>query len=175
MDRPCPVRKLTQESFRPYGSVIDIPEAVQPTFKADFFTYYDSVASVGFDGDISFSILTVTPRDPYLATIEKHGNTPEVMVATDRDVSFIVALSGDTTVTRGTQKDVPDPETAQAFLLQKGRGVVMSPGVWHWVPFSEEGETRIVFIYKRGTVESEDVLSVDLVTELDLRFEVQVH
>jgi ureidoglycolate hydrolase len=170
MDKNCTVQQLRPESFESFGSLIDISPGKPPTFEADFFTYFDSVALCDTGGKASFSILTILPRPLYLDTIEKHKSTPEVMISINCDVIFIVAHSK--TDILGVEKELPDPETAEAFLLKAGQGVIMNAGVWHWVPFTESEQARMIFMYKQGTVQTGDALSLDLKEELGLRFTV---
>lgn len=170
MDKKCTVKQLTSESFEPFGVFIDIPPGKLPTFEADFFTYFDSVALCDTGGKASFSILTILPRPLYLDTIEKHTSTPEVMISINREVIFIVSHSK--TDILGLENELPDPETAEAFLLKAGQGVIMNAGVWHWVPFTESEQARMIFMYKQGTVETGDAFAVDLKAELGLRFTV---
>lgn len=155
---------LTNNNFKEFGSIIKIPET-ESTFSMDYFEYYNGVEKCDFEGKCSFSILTIKKRRAYLDIIERHNKTSEVMVAMDGDITFIVVGIDPT-------NSSPVLDKATAFYLQQGQGVIIKPGVWHWVPFSIGATAKLLFIYKDGTTESGDIVSINIKKDLDLQYEI---
>ncbi|HEY86604.1 MAG TPA: hypothetical protein G4O06_01005, partial [Dehalococcoidia bacterium] len=78
--------------------------------------------------------------------LERHVKTEEIFFALDEDV---VVLVGKAT----PNQEVPDVETVKAFKLEKGKGVFLSIGTWHWLPYPLAEKVRLLVVFQQGTVD----------------------
>jgi ureidoglycolate lyase len=164
MNKKVYVSNLNEDNFKEFGIMINIPEA-EATIATDFFNYYDGIAKCDTGGSCSFSMITIKNRPPFLDHLERHDRTPEVMIALEGDVIFVVAGID-------SSADIPAHEKVEAFTLKQGEGVILKPGVWHWAPFCKDKNAKMLFMYKEGTIQNGDVLSVDTLRDMGFQFEI---
>ena len=58
-------------------------------------------------------------------------------------------------------KNVPDIRSIEAFWIDGTASFFLSPGVWHWLPFTLTPEMKFILLLKKSTVEK-DLEIVDL-------------
>ncbi len=118
---------LTRENFEEYGTIVS-REGFKPKADTEVMTFYGGLAKFEFEGIFSFGLLEVVDRERVLNELERHTNSEELLFAIDEDVIITVAKPDNT-------KDAPILESLKAFKIEKGKGVVMKEGCWHWAPY----------------------------------------
>jgi len=145
MIKKLEVNSLTNISFADYGHLIS-NENIEPTMEENTFTFWDNMAEMNIEGKTGFGILEVNKRSKDFTNLERHIKTEEIFFALDEDV---VVLVGKAT----PNQEVPEIETVKAFKLEKGKGVFLSIGTWHWLPYPLAEKARLLVVFQQGTVD----------------------
>jgi len=145
MIKKIEVNSLTDISFTDYGYLIG-NENIEPKIKENTFTFWDDLAEMNIEGKTGFGILEVNKRSKNFTNLERHVKTEEVFFAIDRDVVVLVGKAS-------PNQEVPDIETVKAFKLEKGKGIFLFKGTWHWLPYPLAEKARLLVIFQQGTVD----------------------
>ncbi|MEM1907695.1 MAG: ureidoglycolate lyase [Thermosphaera sp.] len=159
------VGELDNETFAPYGAVLD-PERASPKMKEDIFTFWDNLAVMNVQGNLTVALLEVYSRAREFSKLERHVRTEEVFFALDGDVVVLVG-------TPTPPQAPPDPSTVRAFRLQAGQGVFLRAGTWHWIPWPWKPRSRLLVLFRQGTPDY-DLEIRDLKKEQGLSFRISV-
>lgn len=159
------VEELDNEAFSPYGAVID-PERAPPKMKEDIFTFWDNLAVMNVQGNLTVALLEVYSREREFSKLERHVRTEEVFFALDGDVIVLVGAPT-------SPQTPPNPLTVRAFLLRAGKGVFLRPGTWHWIPWPWKSRCKLLVLFRQGTVDY-DLEIRDLKEEQGLSFRISV-
>jgi len=123
--RRLPVFQFTADAFGPYGAVIGPEEADSPNLNRA----PGNLAYLWIQKALEF------PRQPYVGCVryyqramrceflQKHPDSTIFLVPLSAQASVIYVATDD-------EHDRPDLETARAFLLTGGRGLILDRGVW---------------------------------------------
>lgn len=145
MIKKLEVNSLDNISFADYGHLIS-NENIEPTMEENTFTFWDDMAEMNIEGKTGFGILEVDKRSKDFTNLERHVKTEEIFFALDADV---IVLVGKAT----PNQEVPDIETVKAFKLEKGKGVFLFIGTWHWLPYPLAEKARLLVVFQQGTVD----------------------
>lgn len=145
MIKKLEVNSLTNISFADYGHLIS-NENIEPTMEENAFTFWDDMAEMNIEGKTGFGILEVNKRSKDFTNLERHVKTEEIFFTLDEDV---VVLVGKAT----PNQEVPDIETVKAFKLEKGKGIFLFIGTWHWLPYPLAEKARLLVVFQQGTVD----------------------
>ena len=145
MIKKLEVNSLTNISFADYGHLIS-NENIEPTMEENTFTFWDNMAEMNIEGKTGFGILEVNKRSKDFTNLERHVKTEEIFFALDADV---IVLVGKAT----PNQEVPDIETVKAFKLEKGKGIFLFIGTWHWLPYPLAEKARLLVVFQQGTVD----------------------
>ena len=145
MIKKIEVNSLTDISFTDYGYLIG-NENIEPKIKENTFTFWDDLAEMNIEGKTGFGILEVNKRSKNFTNLERHAKTEEVFFAIDRDVVVLVGKAS-------PNQEVPEIETVKAFKLEKGKGIFLFKGTWHWLPYPLAEKARLLVIFQQGTVD----------------------
>ena len=145
MIKKIEVNSLTDISFTDYGYLIG-NENIEPKIKENTFTFWDNLAEINIEGKTGLGILEVNKRSKNFTNLERHVKTEEVFFAIDRDVVVLVGKAS-------PNQEVPDIETVKAFKLEKGKGIFLFKGTWHWLPYPLAEKARLLVIFQQGTVD----------------------
>ncbi len=159
------VEELKDETFAPYGAVIDQERAI-PKMEEDIFTFWDNLAVMNIQGNLAVALLEVYSRDREFSKLERHVRTEEVFFALDGDV---IVLVGSPT----SPQAPPDPFTVRAFYLRAGKGVFLHAGTWHWIPWPLKPCAKLLVLFRQGTPDY-DLEIRDLKEEQGLSFRISV-
>ncbi|MGO5052951.1 ureidoglycolate lyase [Lachnospiraceae bacterium LCP25S3_G4] len=122
--RTIEAKKLTKETFEPYGSYYDLMNPSGNTF-GEFFPDH-VIFPVSGQVPMTCSALQVPRRESMVVTSsEYHDKTGEGMICMDSDVVIHVAVPSVD----------PVPEKIEAFYIPRGTVVYLNIGVWHLAPF----------------------------------------
>lgn len=148
------VQEGNNETLKGYGSLVSFP-AIEPTGGDENFSFWDAVSKLEIPGGkVSVGFLTPKKRANTFQQMERHLQTPEMLVALKGDVVVPMALANH------PGKDKPEADKVAAFKIKQGTAVIMNTGVWHWVPYPiEVEEASLLVIFRQETP------STDLVVE----------
>ena len=145
MIKELEVNSLTNISFTDYGYLIG-NKNIEPKIKENTFTFWDNLAEMNIEGKTGFGILEVNKRSKNFTNLERHVKTEEVFFAINRDVVVLVGKAS-------PNQEVPEIETVKSFKLEKGKGVLLYKGTWHWLPYPLAEKARLLVIFQQGTVD----------------------
>jgi len=159
------VEELKKESFKPYGDIIDVPDA-SPDCSNDELDLYCGISEVKIDqGTGQFCWLHVKSRRPFICNnFECHKNTSEAMIPVSGQSIVLVAANNPTS-------NLPDSDSIKAFFVDGTKGFNFRPNVWHWLPYPLSKQASFILVFKKGTPD-EDLHVVDLKEKLDLSIKV---
>jgi ureidoglycolate hydrolase len=133
---------LEPDAFAPYGAVVEQParehDAEGPGWR--WWAETASLAATGSAYGIGFLDLRPTPLRFDWA--ERHERSPEMIVALAGSCLLYVSAAA-------PERDVPG--TFEVFRLGAGRGVILSPGVWHGAPLAVDGPAAAMVLLRAGT------------------------
>lgn len=151
--------KLTGKEFERFGKLLSVSDKKASCDDADV-TYIKQIYT-GQMQNVSTGLMTCKKRKFILTTMEKHDNTPEIMVNLGGDAVLILAEKDYDFKTNNSSK-------IQAFWIKKGDAYVIDPGVWHFASYPIEKEkVDYLIIFKKGT-EDTDVKNEDLEEPLEI-------
>lgn len=145
MFKELEVNSLTNKNFADYGYLIS-NENIKPKMEENTFTFWDDLAEMNIEGKTGFGILEVNKRSKDFTNLERHVKTEEIFFAIDKDV---IVLVGKAT----PNQEVPEIETVKAFKLEKGKGVLLYKGTWHWLPYPLTKKARLLVVFQQGTAD----------------------
>jgi len=145
MIKELEVNSLTNKNFTDYGYLISI-ENIEPKIEENTFTFWDDLAEMNIERKTGFGILEVNKRSKNFTNLERHVKTEEVFFTLDGDV---IVLVGKAT----PNQEIPEIETVKAFKLEKGKGVLLYKGTWHWLPYPLAEKARLLVVFQQGTVD----------------------
>lgn len=145
MIKELEVNSLINKKFTDYGYLVS-NENIKPKIKENTFTFWDDLAEMNIEGKTGFAILEVNKRNKNFTNLERHVKTEEVFFAIDKDV---IVLVGKAT----PNQEVPEIETVKAFKLEKGKGVLLYKGTWHWLPYPLAEKARLLVVFQQGTAD----------------------
>ena len=149
-----PIVPLNEHTIRRYGRILSESTA-EPSAREAEFLYWSQTSVLTLDQPLSTGLLVCHPRKPYLSQLERHVDTPEVLVALDGDSIICLAAPDE-------EPAVRTPESLAAFKVTQGQAFVMNSGTWHWIPFpTEQRQTKFLVAFATDT-ESNDLEVVDL-------------
>ena len=150
--------ELTPENFKGYGHVLN-KTAGEPLAKNEEFTYWSKVAQFNMGPNLSTGLLFAHKRPPVIKSLERHTNTPEILVATEGESVICFAKPSE----KGDEiKDI------QAFRIRQGDGIVMHAGTWHWVGFPTESAKSTLLVIFASDTESDDLEIKDLPEQVEV-------
>ena len=150
------VKKLNADVFKKFGQIVQLPPAQQPTMAGDCFAYFKQQAVFNIEGQTEIGILKIKKHNMNFSQMEKHIQTPEILVSLDG--AFILPVAP-------PSEDAPMPEQIEAFKVPQNHAVVMDPSCWHWLPNpADKDEITIMVIFKDNTSQ-DDLVIQDLSEE----------
>jgi ureidoglycolate lyase len=147
--REVRVKPLTRDNFKPYGTLIEAPEA-KPAISDAALDYWGGLADLNI-GRPQVSFLKVKRREFLLDRIERHVRITEVFIPLEGVSIFPVAPPRDV---ENPKAEVPLNEI-EAFLLDGSKGIVFKKGAWHWPPFPLTETATFAVILSAETIEKD--------------------
>ena len=132
---------LNEQSFKPFGLILSTPNRT-PDVTGEIHEYWDKLSLL--PGETSINYLTAKSRALCLKELERHTQTPEILVLLEGSCFLPVASAGELA-----------SEKIRVFRMKPGDAVQLDAGTWHWIPFPQQGTSRFMVIYKNGTAQND--------------------
>lgn len=145
--------ELTNDNFKDYGYIISSSNS-NPMADNDEFLYLGKVSELNMSGNTSTGILIAHKREYLIKKLERHVNTPEILVALEGD--SIICLA------KPALEENDKVEGFKAFYIKQGDAFAMHAGTWHWIPIPVSAEnSKFLVLFASGT-EDNDLVVKDL-------------
>lgn len=163
------IEELTEESFKPYGNIVDVPKR-KPDYSNDDSDLWCEISEVKANqAAYQFCWLDVKRQRPFLCNhLECHLSTSETMIPISGQSIVVAALPAEL---NAASLSLPDPKSMKAFFIDHSKGFIFKPRVWHWLPYPLSKKASFILLFKKGTPE-EDLKIIDLNKELDLSIKI---
>lgn len=149
---------LNEKSFREYGQILS-EKAGEPMADDDIISYWGKVANIKFDKNISTGVLFGHKRLMATKNLERHIETPEVLVALSGDAVICVAVPS---------KQEDEPDKIKAFYIKQGDAISLYRGIWHWTPFPVDSEQCKFLVMFNNDTESKDLYIKNLSEDINI-------
>ena len=124
-----------------YGQFIE-PADQPPAVNDPALRYWPDLFHFDVDGPIEVGLCVTEAREPVVRKLERHLQTPELLVALDGDMLVPVAPPSEN-----------GPRDLGGVQLPRNHAFVFGRGVWHGWPLPTTGGTvRYLVIFRRGTL-----------------------
>jgi hypothetical protein len=162
MRSQCRVVSPGGEEFRALGQYIGLPPgALGVTGLADeVIHFYGGLGIIDECTPLELGICAYVRRPLFVDSMERHRNTPELLVAVDDD--FVIPVAPNS-----ASGEAPDIARLIAIRVRRGEGVVFAPGVWHWIPYPMKDRSFALVGFRKGTA-ADDLLVRTLDTTVDM-------
>lgn len=120
-------RELTQESFSPFGQLIDRNTVTPETINEGTSKRYSDLAALDLNVDavrpkISIYVASARPFPLRIAKLERHRESSQVFIPLGMHrFALVVAVGG----------EAPDTDSMTAFVTSPGQGICLHRGTWH--------------------------------------------
>ncbi len=138
---------LTATAFRSFGQVVEAPADMKPTIENAILSYWGGLAKMRFHEDMEFGLFTVKARTHEVAELERHMKTPELLVGLSGDYVLVVAPHA----VPKAGVAYPDPAKVKAFLVPRGKALLLAKGTWHALPFPKDPQAEFLVGFRNGT------------------------
>jgi ureidoglycolate hydrolase len=137
---------LTVENFRDYGSLLHLVDE-EPMNDNEEFQYWGKISSLEMGPTVSTGMVYAHRREPVVRVMERHLDTPEVMVALEGDFIICVGQASDKN---------ENIEGVKAFYVKQGEAFALGKRVWHWAPYPVDSEgCKILIAFASGTEDND--------------------
>lgn len=141
------VQKVTHDSFNKYGQVVLLPNYPAP-LGTETIKFWPALARYMVNGKTEIGICTCLKRPRKIDSMERHLNTPEILIPLDDNFLLPIAVPSQP-VNKGNKLKV---KGIQIMNIKKGTAVIMEPGVWHWAVWPENGKSvTYLVLFKLNT------------------------
>lgn len=153
---------LTEESFAAFGKIISVTEKAPACDDANII--YTKQVYTDAMGKLSTGIMTCKKRTPILQTMEKHENTPEIMVNLGGDAILVLAE-------KDYDFESDNADKIRAFRVKKGDAYVIDAGVWHWASYPVKEERVDYLVIFKFDTEDTDIINGSFRQPLEINME----
>ena len=145
------VKKINKDDFSQFGSVFSIDNKKPNHQEKDYDWWPDLVFLNKIDQPYGVGMSIVRKHAPSLRSAERHMKTQEFCMSLDGDIIIVVGPAN----YPNEPTRLPKLTQFAAFLIPEGEAVVLDPGIWHWVPFPIEKQTRFFVVFASGTSQND--------------------
>ena len=132
------------------GKAVIVTGEVKPDARTDIQTYYGQLAVMECGGAVQIGICVAKNREYVVDEMERHAQTPELLVALKGGFVTPVAPSKEE---NGTLR--PDMDKAVAVRVNQGEGIFFDESVWHWTPYAITPECDVLVVFKKDTPQND--------------------
>ena len=149
MSADLSVSPLDPETFARYGTVVEQPARPHDA-EGPGWRWWAETASLPATGSAyGIGFLDLRPAPLRFDWAERHERSPEMVVALAGSCLVYVSAAA-------PEQDAPG--AFQVFRLGSGRGVILSPGVWHGAPLAVDGPAAAMVVLREGTGREDTVI-----------------
>jgi ureidoglycolate lyase len=142
MSPPLAALPLEPDAFARYGAVVEQP-AREHDAEGPGWRWWAETASLAATGSAyGIGFLDLWPAPLRFDWAERHERSPEMIVALAGACLVYVSAAA-------PERDAPG--TFEVFRLGAGRGVILSPGVWHGAPLAVDGPAAAMVLLRERT------------------------
>lgn len=140
------VIKACRAEFQKYGQIVIVPE-VPALLGTQEIRFWPCLAKYHIEGETEVGICRCFERPRRIESLERHKETPEILMPVDGDF-FLPVAPADQPAGAGRLR----AENVQVFHIPSGAAVILERGVWHWAAWPD-GKESITYqvIFKLGT------------------------
>lgn len=124
-ERIVVAQPLTETAIGPFGRAVRRATGAPPDMSGAGWSCWFPLGELRGSMPLEIGLVQTGPRPLLVGTMERHLDREEWVYAIDHPIIQLVSLSGSVDSGR------PDPDHAQAFILQPGEGIIMARGTWH--------------------------------------------
>lgn len=137
--------ELTEENFKEFGYLLSTSK-MKPLENTEL-AYWGKVAQLNMGETISTGILYGLDREPVIKSLERHINTPEILVA----------IEGNSIILFGKPKQgIENIDDLRAFYIKQGDAFAIHPKTWHWVAVPVGSKiSKFLVVFASGTEEKD--------------------
>jgi ureidoglycolate hydrolase len=138
---------LDSRGFSEFGTVVST-SIRKPDHNGDTYDWWADLAL--FDNlDQRYGVgLAVVKTQPFSQSrVERHLKTPEFFLPVGGDMFIIIGPPDHPE----EPSRLPDLSRFAAFRVREGEGVLLKPGVWHYVPFPLKDAIHMFVVFAEGT------------------------
>ncbi len=154
------VQSMSDPSFGKFGVLLttDRGETKCDTPVVTHVHGIGSLETLGPDPVIAY-VKAYRREDFIVDKVERHVNTSEIFFP--KSGTAIMVFMGD------GPEGGPDPNTAEAYLIEPGCPFISNKSVWHWVPYPIGDEWDTFIIIEDNLIEN-DIEVLDLETSVKI-------
>lgn len=157
MEKQLSVKTANRENVAPYGELVSA-EGLNATADMDAFAFWNDLSLGDFEGRATFGMVRTKPGEMVAPMLERHLLTSETLIPLDEDIVLVLATP--------SEGNLPELDTACAFLVRRGNAITLKRGTWHYVPLVPKGaEARTMVVFRQGTP-GEDLDAKNIVDEI---------
>ena len=144
------IEKITRETFKPYGQLIEFPVKEEPTVEVETVTFWKQQVMFNIDGgEVEVGVLKVRKHAMIFDEFENHFKTATGLISLDGDFALAVADPAD---------EIPKTDTIKAYKFKKNQLVLMDEKCWHGVAYPiDTDEITVLVIFKKGSLDDDTV------------------
>jgi len=143
------IGRFSQAAFEDFGKVLAIPSGM-PTYSDQRLDWWSTIGVLEGStvGDFEVSLLTCRKSDMTFNSLERHVQSPELLLALDDDIITAFAPARDLE----NPDAKPMLEEVRAFKIPQNQGFLVEAGTWHLLPTcATKDECLMLVIFKRDT------------------------
>lgn len=158
MMKKIKIQELTEENFKDFGQIIKI-EGRKADGGDENFAWYEKLGLFEGIDKVSINILTAKKRELIIDKLEYHKETPEA----------IIPLGGNTVIALVAPEGKLDESKIKAFIIKANEGIILNPGVRHFIPYPLNVDTNCLIIFKHATGANDLILE-----NLSQNYEIEI-
>ena len=142
------VKKLSPESFKPYGKIIG-KQSSKPSYSEKDLNFWEGIDELNFSngtGQLSWLELTY-PRALICEELERHIDSGMGIIPVTGKSLIVFGLSK---IGAKNKNALPDLNSIKAFSFDGSKGVNIKPGVWFWIRYTLSKKSTYAIILKRN-------------------------
>ncbi len=140
---------ISQEKFKPYGQLIQVPTDMEPTVHNDQVTFWKQQAEYRIEEETEIGVLKVRKQNMIFDELENHYDTPTTLICLDG--SFILPVAP-------PSGHIPSSDSLKAFYVSKGQAIILAEKCWHGATYPvDQDEITLLVIFQKDALDNDTV------------------
>ncbi|WP_237213523.1 ureidoglycolate lyase [Falsiroseomonas oryziterrae] len=135
----------TVANIAPFGTLLS-PAAEAPVIRSPFYGDTVAIRKPGrfvADDTLEISVATIHPRPLRVSWMERHFLHTQTFFPLGTPFAMVLAPP--------SEDEMPDLDTARAFLFDGSAGLMLHVGTWHEFPFAVAEVAQVCILIRRDT------------------------